>query len=103
MEIPVNTQDNAKSRMDQFVQFVVDGLKDNDSVKILDYTGGNDDKVPGITYDEAKELSRMFGAKGYHASAYYIDCPSHGFRWVTISKHICHESSARFSHTEVWA
>jgi hypothetical protein len=102
-EIPVNDGDNAKSRMDKFVEYAVKRLNKDGYAQISDEPRCNEEGVPGISYSEARELVRMFAAKSYHASAYYIDFPLHGFRYVTISKGVCQASSARCSHTSVWA
>ena len=105
MNIPENTKDDKCERMDRFVEYVLKELTQSDYAEIYDEARCNGERsgLPGITYSEARELARMFAAKGYHASAYYIDCPSHGFRNVTISRHVCQESCHRCSHTEVWA
>lgn len=102
IDIPQNVNDDKKSRMDTFVEHVVNALKTEPYVKICDDSHCNAKGVPGISYSEARQLARMFCDKGYHAAAYYIDCPSHGFRHVIISTYVQSDSSARCSHTEVW-
>ena len=103
MDIPENDNDNRKSRMDKFVEYVVNELKRSDSAVIWDDWRCNDKDVPGITYPEARSLAEMFAEKGYHARAYYIDVPSHGFRSVEISKHVQRAHTANCAHSEVWA
>lgn len=103
IEIPANNKDDSKSRMERFVEYVVNKLKCSDSVEIADDSQFNDKGIPGISCAEARELARLFGGKGYHAKAYYIDYPSHGFRHVTIAKYVMQGSEHRCSHSEVWA
>ena len=102
IDIPQNEKDDKKSRMDKFVEFVLDGLKKGNSATIYDESRCNCDKIPGISYGEARELASMFCGKGYHAKAYYIDCPCHGFRSVTIANYVLNSHEARCAHSEVW-
>ena len=103
MDIPMNTKDNKQSRMDQFVKYILDQFAaGKESAEIYDESRCNLSDLPGISESEARQLARMFTAKGYHAKAYYIDCPHHGFRRVTIATYVLDGRCHNCSHSDVW-